>query len=98
MLHVFCINLTPITIQGYSKQEGWGVIAGAGSTIEFSRDGETWEVMPTKLPAQMTHLPGDHCQVALDAESFWIGGGSEVEDGSTRAIKTGYWALFNIEG
>ena len=61
--------------------------------MEFSRDGETWEVMPAKLPvdiAATVHVPGS-CQVALDGESFWIGGGPvTMEDGSVRALKTGY--------
>ena len=46
-----------ITIKGHSYHEGLGLFQTGGQngvvdldTVDFSSDGETWELLPTKIP------------------------------------------------
>ena len=59
-MNPFHVHLTLIiTIPGYSNQADWGVVEMGGydgtlgyglDRMEYSEDGETWEVIPTTIP------------------------------------------------
>ena len=55
---------------------GWNILKGSQNVIEYSADGENWEIIDDPIPGE--HLSGarhGHCQLAIDNETLFIGGG-----------------------
>ena len=54
---------------------GWNIHIGSQNVIEYSADGEHWEIINDPVPGEEQGARHGHCQLAIDNETLFIGGG-----------------------